>query len=171
MSVEVAGQRPLILWAEFDSPDPEPIAEFARRMREWDSDIVLGFNYSPNKDWNAWYDQHRPSGEAPPTYNDLHELGYRVIWHTILSARAAMAAYWDTFQGMAVEGATALLDLEDDQRNEPVADTQGLSGARHWMMFERFVGGAAASKRLENSGGFNEAGYHQDRVKEGDASN
>ena len=92
----------------------------------------------------------------PPTYEALYNngQGFRVIWHTILQARADMEATWNTFKDMAENGPEALWKLHERQRNHPVGDTQGLSNAPFYQAYEKLLGGEEAVKRYENSEGY-----------------
>lgn len=156
MDVEYKGRRPLVLWADA-MQDPKVIDRWIDEMHRHDPNMILGINYSPNKDWTMGY--RAKFNCEPPTYRDLYRNGegFRLIWHTILQARAAMEAAWNAFDQMAEEGAKALWDLHDRQRNHPVGDSQGMSNAPIWQAFEQFIGGEAAEKRYKESAGYGSA--------------
>lgn len=156
MDVEYKGRRPLVLWADA-MQDPAVIERWVAEMRKHDPKMILGINYSPNKDWTDGY--RAKFRREPPTYQDLYDNGngFQLIWHTILQARAAMEAAWNTFDEMAEKGAEALWNLHDRQRTHPVGDSQGMSNAPIWQAFERFIGGDAAKERYERSAGYGSA--------------
>jgi len=153
MDVEYKGLRPTVLWADA-MIKPSEIDRWIEAMRKHDPEMILGINYSPNKDWNGYYQANfkRPA----PTYDELYRdgKGFQVIWHTILQARADMESTWDTFEDMAENGQLALWRLHDRQREHPVSDAQGMSGAREWQAYERFLGGDEADKRYKESEGY-----------------
>lgn len=155
MDVEVEGRRIDLLWCEFNTPDPEPIARWVEAMKAHNPTIPLALNYSPNKDWPAWYRRHRGIDAQQPTYEDFHTLGYSLIFHTILSARAAVeGGIGPVFEDMADHGAAALWRLQDRQRGTPWGDPQALSGAVEWQAWEKHIGGAEAEERYTRSGGY-----------------
>ncbi len=156
MSVEVNGLRPTILWADA-MYQPDQIDRWIHEFRKFDSDIILGINYSPNRDWTpATY--MKKFGQMPPTYNDLYRNGdgFSVIWHTILQARADMEATDNILDDMDKHGAEALWKLHERQRNHPVGNAQAMSGANEWQDFEREVGGEEATERYDKSQGYSE---------------
>lgn len=46
-------------------------------------------------------------------------MGFRVIWHTILQARADQESGWNVMSQMADGGAKVLWDLHERQRGHP----------------------------------------------------
>ncbi len=154
MSVDVGGWRPTILWADA-MYSPSDIDRWINEFRKWDPDIILGINYSPNRDWTP--DVYKQKfGVYPPTYSDLYRNGegFSVIWHTILQARADMESTWNVFAGMAANGSEALWDLHERQRNHPVGDPQAMSGVREWQAWEQAMGGDDAKERYDKSEGY-----------------
>jgi len=153
MSVEYQGVRPLVLWADA-MMEPEEIDRWIEEFHQYDPEIILGINYSPNKDWTGFY--RRKHNQEPPTYEDLYRdgKGFRLIWHTILQARADMEATWNTFHNMAINGPRALWDLHDRQKTAGLINPQKMSGADDFADFEKFVGGDEAQKRYDNSQGY-----------------
>lgn len=153
MDVEYQGLRPMVLWADA-MIDPKVIDRWIEEMRKHDPNMILGVNYSPNKDWAEYY--HSKYQKQPPTYEELYRggQGFRVIWHTILQARADMEAGWRTFEDMAQNGAEALWKLHERQRGQPYADTQGMSGAKEWQAYDEHIGGDEAADRYKNSEGY-----------------
>lgn len=153
MDVDYQGLRPTVLWADA-MRDPKVIERWVTEFRKYDPDIILGFNYSPNKEWAEYYqtNYHR----CPPTYQELFDNsnGFRVIWHTILQARTEMEATYDTFLDMAENGAEALHKLHERQRHHPVGDAQAMSNAKPWQALEQYLGGEEAVKRYESSEGY-----------------
>lgn len=131
-------RRPDVLWAEFDTPDPEVINNWVHTMKQFDPDAVLGINHSPNKDWPDWYRTNMP-GTEPPTHQDFVDMGFGVIWMTIISSRAAMEALQSLMSDVADNGAQALYDLQDRQRGGPVGQPQQLIGAEEWATFEKYI--------------------------------
>lgn len=156
MDVEYKGRRPLVLWADA-MQDPAVIERWVTEMHRHDPKMILGINYSPNKDWTDGY--RAKFKREPPTYQDLYDNGngFRLIWHTILQARAAMEAAWSVFDDMAENGAEALWKLHDRQRNHPVGDPQAMSGAHLWQAFDQFIGGEATAERYKQSAGYGAA--------------
>lgn len=154
MSVDVGGWRPTILWADA-MYDPSDIDRWIETFRKFDSNIILGINYSPNRDWTPETYQKK-FGVSPPTYESLYRngQGFSVIWHTILQARADMESTWNTFAAMADRGAEALWKLHERQRKHPVGDPQAMSGVGEWQAYEQHIGGAAAVKRYSASQGY-----------------
>lgn len=154
MSVDVQGWRPTILWADA-MYDPRDIDRWIEKFRKFDPNIILGINYSPNRDWTPLTYQKK-FNQGPPTYQDLYRngQGFNVIWHTILQARTDMEATWNTFSNMADHGAVALWDLHSRQRNHPVGDAQAMSGIREWQIFDQHIGAEEASERYEKSEGY-----------------
>ncbi len=151
MDCDYQGFRPLVSWADA-LIDKRDIETWATELLKHDPKMVLGINYSPNKDWTGYY--QKQYGTEPPTYDELRAMGFKVIWHTILEARAAMEASWNIMEQMADSGAKALWDLHERQRDHPVSDTQGMSGARRWQAYEKFIGGQAAQDRYDKSQGY-----------------
>lgn len=154
MSVEINGRRPTILWADA-MYSPHDIDRWIETFKKFDPNIILGINYSPNRDWTpATYRQK--FGQSPLTYQDLYRggKGFGVIWHTILQARADMESGWNTFEDMAENGAKALWKLHDRQRGHPYADAQAMSGVREWQAFEQDRGGDKAIERYQKSEGY-----------------
>jgi len=151
MDVEYQGRRPLVSWADA-LIDKHHIEKWARELLKHDPAMVLGINYSPNKDWTKHYrDKHQ---SPPPSYGDLLAMGFRVIWHTTIQARADMGAGLDVFEQQAIHGAKALHDLHERFRGLPAGDPQGLSNARQWQALDKFVGGQATQERYEKSEGY-----------------
>ena len=154
MSVDVQGWRPTILWADA-MYDPRHIDQWIKEFRKFDPNIILGINYSPNRDWTP-ETYNNKFGQNPPTYEDLYRKGegFSVIWHTILQAKADMEACWNTFQNMASLGSKALWQLHERQRHHPVGDAQAMSGVKEWQAFEQHRGGEKATERYEQSKGY-----------------
>ena len=156
MSVDVQGWRPTILWADA-MYDPRQIDRWVEEFRKFDPNIILGINYSPNRDWTpATY--NKKFGQAPPTYESLHRngQGFNVIWHTILQARSDMESTWNIFDDMATYGQGALWHLHERQRNHPVEDAQAMSGVKEWQAYDLHIGGESAVDRYEKSEGYRE---------------
>ena len=153
MDTDYQGIRPLVLWADA-MHDPKIIEAWVTDMHKHDPKLILGINYSPNKDWTGYY--RTKFGKNPPTYEDLYANGdgFRLIWHTILQARADMEATWNTFADMAASGAEALWRLHERQRQHPVGDAQGMSNAKPWQAYEQLIGGEEAVQRYINSEGY-----------------
>jgi len=155
MDVEYQGLRPAVLWADA-MMDPDVIGKWVAAMRKHDPDMILGINYSPNKDWTGYY--RKKFNEDPPTYEDLYDNGngFRLIWHTILQARVNGEATYNAFAQMASEGPKVLWDLHERQRNHPVGHPQEMSNVKPWQKFEKAIGGDEAAKRYEKSQGYGE---------------
>ncbi len=153
MDVEYKGRRPLVLWADA-MQDPAVIERWITEMRRHDPKMILGINYSPNKDWTAGY--RAKFKREPPTYQDLYDNGngFRLIWHTTLQARIDMEAAENTFDDMAENGAETLWKIHDRQRGMLAGDPQAMSGAPLWQAFDQFIGGAAAAQRYKDSAGY-----------------
>lgn len=153
MDVEYKGLRPMVLWADA-MIDPKIIDKWITAMRKHDPKMILGINYSPNKDWTGYYKEKY--NRAPPSYSDLYRggVGFRLIWHTILQARSDMESTWNTFEDMKKNGAPALWKLHERQCGHPVGDSQGMSNAKTWQAYEQFIGGDEAKKRYDKSQGY-----------------
>ncbi len=153
MSVESGGLRPSVLWADA-MIGREQIERWVTEMRKFDPEIILGINYSPNKDWVKYYKEKY--NDRPPTYEELYDNGngFSVIWHTILAARADAEATWNTFADMKKNGAEALWKLHERQRSHPMGDSQAMSGAKEWQKYEVELGGEEAEKRYDGSEGY-----------------
>ena len=153
MDTNYQGLRPLVLWADA-MMDPKVIEQWVEAMHKHDPKMVLGINYSPNKDWTGYYQEKYQ--RKPPTYQELcmNGNGFRVIWHTILQARADMESTWNTFADMAENGAQALWTLHERQRNHPVGDPQKMSNAPEWQKYEQSIGGEEAVERYRKSEGY-----------------
>jgi len=151
MDTDYQGLRPSVLWADA-MMDPDIIEKWVGAMHRHDPDMILGINYSPNKDWTGYY--RTKCNRDPPTYADLHRSGFNVMWHTILQARADMEASYDTFNDMADHGAQALWRLHERQRNHPVGDCQGMTNVLPWQRLEKELGGESAVQRFEKSQGY-----------------
>lgn len=154
MSVDVRGRRPTILWADA-MYDPCHIDKWIKEFRKFDPNIILGINYSPNRDWTP-ETYNKKFGQNPPTYTDLYQngQGFNVIWHTILQAKADMEADWNTFEDMADSGAHALWRLHLRQRGRPYADAQEMSGVREWQAYDQYQGGDETVERYSKSEGY-----------------
>lgn len=153
MDTDYQGRRPDVLWADA-MIGPEVIDPWIQAMRKHDPNMILALNYSPNKDWMKHY--RKIGHDRPPTYDELYQNGdgFRVLFHTILSARAAMESCYDTFQKMALLGPEALWDLHERQRTHPVGDSQGMSNAKPWQAMDQFIGGDAVQERYHDSQGY-----------------
>ncbi len=156
MDVEYKGLRPAVLWADA-MQDPLVIERWVTEMRRHDPKMLLGINYSPNKDWTEGY--RKKFSKEPPTYDDLYDngRGFRLIWHTTLQSRADMESTWNTFDHMADAGAESLWALHDRQRDHPVGDAQGMSGAKEWQELDQAIGGKEAAERYSRSAGYGSA--------------
>ncbi len=152
MDTDYRGRRPLVSWADA-LIDPNDIEKWATELLKHDPYMILGINYSPNKDWTGYYGK---LGRTPPTYDDLKALGFKVIWHTILQARADMESGWNVIGDMADRGAQALWDLHERQRGKPYGKPQAMSGADPWQALDKFSGGDAVQKRYDTSQGYKE---------------
>ena len=154
MSVEVNGLRPTILWADA-MYRPDHIDNWINEFRKFDPNIILGINYSPNRDWTPHVYKQK-FGQLPPTYQDLYKngKGFSIIWHTILQARSDMESTWNTFYDMAQNGAEALWRLQNRQRYHPVGDAQAMSGVKEAQAFEKWLGGDSTIERYEKSEGY-----------------
>lgn len=157
MDTEYKGRRPLVSWAD--------ALMCIKDLRAWvggllahNPKMVMGINYSPNKPWTKHYstcpDCKEAFGGKPPTYNDLVAMGFRVIWHTILQARADQESGWNIMDRMADEGAKALWDMHDRHQGKPYGDPQAMSGAREYQALDKFIGGNAAESRYDRSSGY-----------------
>lgn len=154
MDTEIDGHRCAdLLWAEFATPDPAVIATWVHAMRQHDRSMPLAINLSPNKDWRQWYADNRP-GEEPPSYVQLHELGYAYLFHTIPAARMIMEAVYGGMMEFGNSGAQALYDMQDRQRGKPFGRPQAIAGMSDWQQYGVYVGGEAAEARLAGSEGF-----------------
>lgn len=154
MDAEVAGVRCAdMVWAEFKTPNPEVICAWVKAMRQHDPQMPLAINYSPNKEWARWYQEHRP-GEQPPSYSNLHELGYSFIFHTIPCARMVMEAVYQGARDFGRNGAQALHDLQRRQHGTWAGKPQAAVGMDRWQDYGILVGGESAAQRLARSGGF-----------------
>ncbi len=154
MDTDYQGLRPTVLWADA-MIDPRVIDRWIEAMRKHDPKMLLGINYSPNKDWTGYYKEKH--NRVPPTHDELYRNGegFSFIWHTILQARADMEATWNTFHDMADNGAGALWRLHERQRdNPPVCDAQGMSNAKVWQVYEQLIGGEEAKDRYDKSEGY-----------------
>lgn len=156
MDVDYQGLRPLVLWADAMIA-PDDLKRWVEAMRKHDPKMILGINYSPNKDWVGYY--MKKHNRMPPTFKELYDGGdgFQVIWHTILQARIAMEAVWNGFDEMAEKGQEVLWNLHERQRNHPVGDAQGMSNAPAYQSFERFIGGEDAEKRYKDSQGYGDS--------------
>jgi len=154
MSVDVGGWRPTILWADA-MYDPRHIDKWIEEFRKFDTNIILGINYSPNRDWTPTT-YKKKFGQAPPTYKDLHRdgRGFNIIWHTIIQARSDMESAWNTFDHMANSGAEALWQLHERQRHHPIGDAQAMSGVQEWQAFDKHIGRDKAAERYQRSEGY-----------------
>lgn len=152
MDTNYQGRRPDVLWADA-MIGPEVIEPWIEAMRKHDPNMLLAINYSPNKDWTTFY---KKIGQKPPSYEKLYKdgQGFRVIFHTILQARADMESTWNTFEDMAENGHESLLKLHERQRNHAVGDSQGMSNVRPWQKFEQHIGGEEAEERYKKSQGY-----------------
>ncbi len=157
MDVEYQGRRPDVLWADA-MIDPKIIDKWITAMRKHDPKMILGINYSPNKDWAGYYREKYK--RLPPTYADLYRGGdgFRLIWHTILQARADAESTWNVFADMKKNGAAALWKLHERQRTHPVGDSQGMSNVKDWQAYEQFIGGDEAVERYRKSQGYKSEG-------------
>lgn len=156
MDIEVGGLRPTILWADA-MYSPDNIDYWIETFRKFDPNIILGINYSPNRDWTP--ETYREKfGQDPPTYKSLYQngKGFSVIWHTILQARTDMESTWNIFEAMASHGEAALWRLHERQRNHPVGDAQAMSGVKEWQAYEKHIGGEEVAERYEKSKGYKE---------------
>ncbi len=153
MDTDYQGLRPAVLWADA-MIDPKDIERWVTELHKHDPKIVLGINYSPNKDWVGYYKKH--FNQYPPTYEALYDNGhgFRVIWHTILQARTDMEAAWNTFLDMSRNGPESLWKLHERQRSHPVSDTQAMGDAKLWQAFEQFLGGDEVKQRYLMSEGY-----------------
>ena len=154
MDAEIDGHRCAdLLWAEFATPDRDVIKTWVDAMRRHDSKMPLAINYSPNKDWPEWYRKNYPC-EEPPSYRDLHKIGYSYIFHTIAASRMIMEAVYRGMMEFGMNGATALHVLQDQQRGMVYGRPQAIAGMTDWQNYAIHVGGEEAEQRLAQSAGF-----------------
>lgn len=121
------GNRAEFIWCEFNTPDPTPIEAWVSAMQKHDPTMKLGFNFSPNKNWRKWYRENRPT-EQPPTYQNLQDMGYSLIFHTILGFRIIAEAIEKELWKYAAEGQDMLFDLQDRQEGMLCGQPQKLAG-------------------------------------------
>lgn len=151
MDTEYKGLRPLVSWADA-MMKPADLEKWLTALHKHDPDMVCGLNYSPNKPWTGYY--RDTLKREPPTYDELVAMGFKVIWHTIIQARADQESTWRLFSEMADHGAKAHWDLHDRQQGFPYGDPQAMSNFQPWQAFDLFIGGDAASARYEKSQGY-----------------
>jgi 2-methylisocitrate lyase-like PEP mutase family enzyme len=153
LDVNYQGLRPALSWADA-MMKPEHIKKWCTEMDKYDPTIARGLNYSPNKDWTAYY--RNEHGRRPPTYEELYNSGdgFQVQWHTILQARADMEATWNSFRNMARNGARELWELHERQRSHPTGDPQAMSNFPAWQKYELDIGGDEAAERYAKSKGY-----------------
>ena len=107
-----------MVWCEFPSPDPEMPRRFAAEVHRTHPGLPLWFNYSSNL---RWY-------ESGVQFEELADMGYRVIHVSLVAMRTAMRALWDYAVALREHGAQAEIDFQRAGVGHPMSAFHELAG-------------------------------------------
>jgi len=107
-----------MVWAEFPSADVEYPKRFASELHKEFPDLPLYFNYSANLRWD----------ESRLTFDDVAELGYKVMHASLAGMRTSMQSMWDYAMDLRARGAQAEIEFQERLTKHPVGAFHELAG-------------------------------------------
>jgi isocitrate lyase len=107
-----------MVWAEFPSADPDLPTRFAQEIHRDHPGLPLYFNYSSNLRWH----------ESGVKFDDVAEMGYRMMHVSLVALRVMMHAFWDYAADMKARGADAEIDFEKKLIGHPMGAFHELAG-------------------------------------------
>ena len=107
-----------MVWAEFPSADPDYPKRFAHEMHREFPRLPLYFNYSSNL---KWY-------ESGLKFDELADMGYRMMHVSLVAMRVMMQAFWDYAIDMKARGADAEIDFQKRLIGHPMGAFHELAG-------------------------------------------
>lgn len=107
-----------MVWAEFPSADIDYPRRFAAEIHREFPGLPLYFNYSANLRWN----------QSRLTFDDIAELGYRVMHTSLAGLRTTMQSMWDYAADLKARGAQAEIDFEERLAGHPMGAFHDFAG-------------------------------------------
>jgi isocitrate lyase len=107
-----------MLFCELPDTAAEPARRFAKIIHEDFPKMPLFFNYSSSF---RWYD-------SPLTFEDLADMGYKVMIVSLGCMRVTMQAVWDYAADLSQRGAQAEKDFEERLKGHPTEDFNRFAG-------------------------------------------
>jgi len=107
-----------LVWAEFPSAELEQPKQFAQAIHHDFPELPLYFNYSSNLKW----------AESPATFDDIAEIGYKVMHVSLAAMRATMQAVWDYAVDLKVRGAEAEIAFQQRLARYPMGAFHEFAG-------------------------------------------
>ncbi len=107
-----------LVWAEFPSAELAQPKQFAEAMHHDFPQLPLYFNYSSNLKW----------AESPATFEDIAEIGYRVMHVSLAAMRATMQAVWDYAIDLRARGADAEIAFQQRLARHPMGAFHEFAG-------------------------------------------
>jgi isocitrate lyase len=107
-----------MVFCEFPSPDPEEPRKFAQEIRKDFPSLPLFFNFSSSLEWY----------QSPLTFDDIAEMGYKVIIVSLGCLRVSMKAVWDYAVDLMHRKEQAEKDFEERFKEHPMEDFNKFAG-------------------------------------------
>lgn len=131
-----------MVFCEFTSPDPQEPKTFAQEMNKGFPHLPLFFNYSSSF---RWYD-------SPLTFDDIAEMGYKVIIVSLGCLRASLQAVWDYAVDLFRRKEEGEKDFEKRLRGHPTEDFNKFAGFPNIKELEaKYLPSEEVQKRYEAS--------------------
>lgn len=99
------------VWAEFSTPDRRSAEDFSEALRKEFPNLPLFFNYSSSFDWTTV--------DAPLTFSELGEMGYKFVIVSMGAVHASMYAEWDFLKDLKENREEAQFKLQRAKANHP----------------------------------------------------
>jgi len=107
-----------MVWAEFPSADIDYPRKFSAEIHRDFPELPLYFNYSSNLRWN----------ESRLTFDDIADLGYKVMHTSLAGMRTTMQSMWDYAADLKARGAQAEIDFEEKLMRHPMGAFHEFAG-------------------------------------------
>lgn len=107
-----------MIWAEFPTADLGQPRKFAQEMRREFPHVPLYFNYSSNLKWD----------DPSATFENLAEMGYKVMHVSLAGMRTTMHALWDYAADLKARGAQAEIDYQKRLSAHPMGAFHEMAG-------------------------------------------
>ena len=107
-----------MVWAEFPTADPDYPKRYAAEIHREFPQLPLYFNYSSNL---KWY-------ESGLKFEELADMGYRMMHVSLVAMRVMMQAFWDYAIDMKARGADAEIAFQKRLIGHPMGAFHELAG-------------------------------------------
>jgi 2-methylisocitrate lyase-like PEP mutase family enzyme len=107
-----------MVFAEFPTADIAMPKRFASEMHKEFPGLPLYFNYSANLKWS----------ESRVTFEDLADIGFKLMHTSLAGLRATMSAMFDYAADLKARGALAEIEFEERLRNHPMGSCNEFAG-------------------------------------------